>query len=61
MRIHVGAGERHHCESDLCARRKISKRKTFKEPESRLVGLLQIRFQHNRLLVLDTPKLQRIE
>ena len=61
MRVQVGAGERHHCESDLYARRKISKRKTFKEPESRLVGLLQILFHHNRFLVRDTPKLERIE
>ena len=61
MRVQVGAGEGHPYESDLCASRKISKRKNSKEPESRLVGLLQILFQHNRFLVLDTPKLPRIE
>ena len=44
IRIQVGAEERHYCESDLCARRKFSKRKNSKEPESRLLGLLQILF-----------------
>ena len=61
MRVQVGAGEGYHYEGDLCARRKISNRKHSKEPESRLVGLLQILFQHNRFLALDTPKLVRIE
>ena len=38
---------------------KFLKEKMVKD--QRLVGLLQLLFQHNRFSVLDTPKLPRIE
>ena len=49
LRIQVGAGE-----DSIILKEKIVK-------DQRLVGLLQILLQHNRFLVLDTPKLPRIE
>ena len=59
LRIQVGAGEDSIMKVTCLLGGKFLTEKIVKD--QRLVGLLQILLQHNRFLVLDTPKLPQIE